>query len=309
MKMKKPKFWDKKYHTFFSIILLPISFFYRIIVSVKKITTTKKEFTIPIICIGNIYIGGTGKTPLSMKIWEIFKNEKKPVIIKKNYKNHKDEIELIKKYSKIITSEKRSEGINLAIEKKFDLAILDDGYQDFEIKKNINIICFNSQQGIGNGQTIPSGPLREKLDSLKNCQIVFINGKKNLEFEDKLKKYNNKLTFFYFNYYVKNLNEFINRKLISFAGIGNPENFFKLLKENHLNIIKEIDFPDHYEYTQKDLENLSDLEKKYNAKLVTTEKDYLRISSFNRRRFGMIPIKVNIDNQEKFIQIIKKFIK
>ena len=307
--MKKPKFWDKKYHTFFSIILLPISFFYRIIVSVKKITTTKKEFTIPIICIGNIYIGGTGKTPLSMKIWEIFKNEKKPVIIKKNYKNHKDEIELIKKYSKIITSEKRSEGINLAIEKKFDLAILDDGYQDFEIKKNINIICFNSQQGIGNGQTIPSGPLREKLDSLKNCQIVFINGKKNLEFEDKLKKYNNKLTFFYFNYYVKNLNEFINRKLISFAGIGNPENFFKLLKENHLNIIKEIDFPDHYEYTQKDLENLSDLEKKYNAKLVTTEKDYLRISSFNRRRFGMIPIKVNIDNQEKFIQIIKKFIK
>ena len=309
MKMKKPKFWDKKYHTFFSIILLPISFFYRIIVSVKKISTTKKEFTIPIICIGNIYIGGTGKTPLSMKIWEIFKNEKKPVIIKKNYKNHKDEIELIKKYSKIITSEKRSEGINLAIEKKFDLAILDDGYQDFEIKKNINIICFNSQQGIGNGQTIPSGPLREKLDSLKNCQIVFINGKKNLEFEDKLKKYNNKLTFFYFNYYVKNLNEFINRKLISFAGIGNPENFFKLLKENHLNIIKEIDFPDHYEYTQKDLENLSDLEKKYNAKLVTTEKDYLRISSFNRRRFGMIPIKVNIDNQEKFIQIIKKFIK
>tara|TARA_Y100001970_G_scaffold162571_1_gene198742 strand:+ start:669 stop:1598 length:930 start_codon:yes stop_codon:yes gene_type:complete len=309
MKMKKPKFWDKKYHTFFSIILLPISFFYRIIVSVKKITTTKKEFTIPIICIGNIYIGGTGKTPLSMKIWEIFKNEKKPVIIKKNYKNHKDEIELIKKYSKIITSEKRSEGINLAIEKKFDLAILDDGYQDFEIKKNINIICFNSQQGIGNGQTIPSGPLREKLDSLKNCQIVFINGKKNLEFEDKLKKYNNKLTFFYFNYYVKNLNEFKNRKLISFAGIGNPENFFKLLKENHLNIIKEIDFPDHYEYTQKDLENLSDLEKKYNAKLVTTEKDYLRISSFNRRRFGMIPIKVNIDNQEKFIQIIKKFIK
>ena len=309
MKMKKPKFWDKKYHTFFSIILLPISFFYRIIVSVKKISTTKKEFTIPIICIGNIYIGGTGKTPLSMKIWEIFKNEKKPVIIKKNYKNHKDEIELIKKYSKIITSEKRSEGINLAIEKKFDLAILDDGYQDFEIKKNINIICFNSQQGIGNGQTIPSGPLREKLDSLKNCQIVFINGKKNLEFEDKLKKYNNKLTFFYFNYYVKNLNEFKNRKLISFAGIGNPENFFKLLKENHLNIIKEIDFPDHYEYTQKDLENLSDLEKKYNAKLVTTEKDYLRISSFNRRRFGMIPIKVNIDNQEKFIQIIKKFIK
>ena len=308
MKIKKPKFWDKRYHTLFSIMLWPISFFYQIVVSIKKSITNKKKFSIPIICIGNIYIGGTGKTPLSIKIWEILKNEKKPVIIKKNYKSHKDEIDLIKKYSKVITPEKRSEGVNRAIEKKFDLVIMDDGYQDFEIEKNLNIICFNSQQGIGNGKTIPSGPLRENLKSLKNCQIVLINGKKDLEFEEKLKRYNNKLEFFYFNYYIKNLNEFKNRKLISFAGIGNPENFFRLLKENHLNIIKEIDFPDHYEYTQQDLDNLLSIEKKYNAKLVTTEKDYLRISSFNRRGFGVIPIKVNIEDEEKFIQMIKKFI-
>ena len=146
------------------------------------------------------------------------------------------------------------------------------------------------------------------MDSLKNCQIILINGKKDLGFEEKLKVYNNKLKFFYFNYYIKNLNEFKNRKLISFAGIGNPENFFKLLKENHLNVVKEIDFPDHYEYTQKDLDNLTSIERKYNAKLITTEKDYLRISSFNRRRFGVVPVKVSINDEEKFVQTIKKFI-
>ena len=83
MKIKKPKFWDKKYHTLFSIILWPISFFYQIIISIKKSSTNKKKFSIPIICVGNIYIGGTGKTPLSIKIWEMFKNENRPVIIKK----------------------------------------------------------------------------------------------------------------------------------------------------------------------------------------------------------------------------------
>ena len=308
MKIKKPKFWDRKYHTFFSLILWPLSFIYQIIVLIKKSTTNKKKFSIPTICVGNIYIGGTGKTPLSIKIWEIFKNDNSPVIIKKNYKNHKDEVDLIKKYSKIIVTGKRSDGINKAIEKKFGLVIMDDGYQDFEIKKNLNILCFNGEQQIGNGQTIPSGPLRENLKSLKDCQIVMINGKKNLEFEEKLKKYNDKIKFFYFNYVLKNPNEFKNRKLICFAGIGNPENFFELLKANHLNIIKEISFPDHYNYTQKKLDDLLNLEKKYNAKLVTTEKDYLRISSFHRRSFGMIPIKVNIDDEENFVQMIRKFI-
>lgn len=308
MKIYKPKFWDKKYHTFFSIILWPISFLYQIVISIKETAASKKKFSIPVICVGNIYLGGTGKTPLSIKIWEIFKDEKRPVVLKKNYKNHQDEIELIKKYCKILVSDKRSDGINRAIEKNFDLVIMDDGFQDFEIVKNLNIICFNSQQGIGNGYTIPSGPLRENLKSLKKCQIILINGKKNLQFEEKLKIYNNKLEFFYFNYFIKNVNEFKNKKLIPFAGIGNPENFFQLLKDSHLNIVKEINFPDHYEYKQADLDNLVAMENKYKAKLVTTEKDYLRISPFNRRRFEMLPIKVNIHEEEKFSQSIKKFI-
>lgn len=308
MKIYKPKFWDKKYHTFFSIILWPISFLYQIVISIKETAASKKKFSIPVICVGNIYLGGTGKTPLSIKIWEIFKDEKRPVVLKKNYKNHQDEIELIKKYCKILVSDKRSDGINRAIEKNFDLVIMDDGFQDFEIVKNLNIICFNSQQGIGNGYTIPSGPLRENLKSLKKCQIILINGKKNLQFEDKLKIYNNKLEFFYFNYFIKNVNEFKNKKLIPFAGIGNPENFFQLLKDSHLNIVKEINFPDHYEYKQADLDNLVAMENKYKAKLVTTEKDYLRISPFNRRRFEMLPIKVNIHEEKKFSQSIKKFI-
>tara|TARA_B100000029_G_scaffold112344_1_gene104472 strand:- start:722 stop:1651 length:930 start_codon:yes stop_codon:yes gene_type:complete len=309
MKFNKPKFWDRTYPTFLSIVLWPLSFLYEIFISLKKSFSNKKNFSVPIICVGNIYIGGTGKTPISIKIFDMFKSEKRPIIIKKNYENQKDEVELIKKYSKVLVCEERDVGINRAIEKKLDLIILDDGYQDHSIKKNLNIVCFNSKQKIGNGQTLPSGPLRENLSSLKMCNLVLINGRRDVEFEEKLKKYNFGLKFFYFSYHLKNPNEFKNRKLIAFAGIGNPENFFDLLKINRLNVIEEINFPDHYNYSEKELEKLTDLEKKYGAKLVTTEKDYLRINSIYRRKFGVIPVKVKIDREEDFFEFTKKFIK
>ena len=309
MKIIKPKFWDKSYPTLYSLILWPISQLYRLIIFLKSFFINNKKFSVPIICVGNIYIGGTGKTPLSIKISELLQNERKPVILKKNYKNHVDEIELIKKYSKIIVCDKRESGINTALNKNYDVVIMDDGYQDRSIKKDLNIICFNDAQKIGNGQTFPAGPLRENLSTLINCNIVMINGKKNIQFEEKLKKYKRNLEFFYFNYKLKNFEQFKNKKLICFAGIGNPQNFFDLLKANRLNVIKEISFPDHYKYSEKELEELIGLEEKYNAKLVTTEKDYLRISPFNRRRFGVINIKVNIQRENEIFKFIEKVFK
>ena len=306
MKVNKPKFWDKNYPTIFSILLLPISYIYQIMFKIKKLFTSERKFSIPIICVGNIYLGGTGKTPLCMKIFELLKDIKKPIVIKKDYKNQNDEIELLRKYSKVITCDNRNEGIEKAINKNFDLVILDDGFQDFTIRKNLNIICFNDNQKVGNGLNIPAGPLRENLSALKRCNIVFINGKKNLEFEEKLKKNTRNLSFYYFNYYSKNSEEFKNKKLIAFAGIGNASNFFRLLKSERLNVVKEIEFPDHYNYSEKNLDDLIEMEKKYKAKLITTEKDYLRISTFKRRRFSYLPIKVSIEQESDFLELLKK---
>jgi len=309
MKILKPKFWDQNYYTLLSIFLFPFSLIYKFIIFLRKITVTKKKFSIPVICVGNIYIGGTGKTPVSLKICKILKElDQNPVIIKKNYKNHADEISLIKKHNKIITSKKRGDAIDQAIEKNFNFVVLDDGYQDLSIKKNLSIICFHGKQKLGNGHLIPAGPLRESLNTLKNCQIVLINGKKDIEFEQKLKKYNSKLDCLYFNYYSKNIENFSNRKLIAFAGIGNPQNFFDFLKENHLNVVKEIHYPDHYEYSEKDLENLNKLENRYKAKLITTEKDYLRINSFVRKKFDCIKVELRFENEEVFKNSIKKLI-
>ena len=306
MKILKPKFWDKEERGIIALLLSPIAVFYSVLIYLKETFSNKKKFSIPIICVGNIYIGGTGKTPVSIKIYEILKKlNMKPVIIKKNYRNQIDEVRLIKKYCEIILCDKRDAGIKIAVENKFNIIILDDGFQDFGIKKNINIICFNSNQKIGNGLVIPAGPLRQNLRSLKNCDMILFNGTKDVNFEKKLREVNNKLDFIYYKYLSTELNPFVNRKLVAFAGIGNPNNFFKFLKENNLNVVKEISYPDHYSFSEKELDDLNQLKEKYKATLITTEKDYMRIDINYRQKINFVPIKIEFENKNFFENILK----
>ena len=167
------------------------------------------KFYIRIICIGNIYIGGTGKTPLSIKIFSIYKNlNTNPVFIRKKYSAFQDEVDLQRNIGRVYESKKRNTAIENAIKDKADIAILDDGFQDPSVEKNLSIICFNEKQWIGNGLTIPSGPLREPLSSLKRAEIVLINGNKNIEIEKKILNRNKKIKIFYFKYNLQNIEKF-----------------------------------------------------------------------------------------------------
>ena len=213
-------------------------------------------------CIGNIYLGGTGKTPTSIFLAnEISKLGKKTVILRKYYKDQVDEYNLIKsKFKNLIVTKNRQEGIIEAEKQKYDIVILDDGYQDFKIKKDLNIICFNTNQLDGNGLFLPSGPLRESLNSLKEANIVLINGEKNLEFE-KILNINKDLKIFSSYYRATNVDQFKNKDLVTIAGIGNPENFKKILEEYDLNIKDYLTFPDHYEFSKENLKNCSKCKK------------------------------------------------
>ena len=309
MILLKPKFWDSEKITLFSIFLFPITICIKILFFLKKIFTKKNDFSIPIICIGNIYLGGTGKTPLSIELYYILKKlKKKPAFIRKEYTAFQDEINLLKKIGPVYENKKRSKAINEAIKNKFDVAILDDGFQDFSIKKNLSIVCFNERQWIGNGLTIPSGPLRENIKSLNRANYVFINGAKKIEIEKKILRINNNIKIFYTDYVLQNIKEFERKKAICFAGIGNPNNFFDLLKKNNVNVIEEICFSDHHNYSKKQLESLVKRSKLSNAILLTTEKDYERISSDFKFEIKYIKAKIKINDQDRFIDEIKKFI-
>jgi len=301
MKIFKPNFWHKK-NSFVAFLLMPLSIFFQFLVTFKNILIKKEKFSIPIICVGNIYLGGTGKTPLCIELAEILKkSNKKVVIIKKFHKAHEDEFKLIEsKKIKLFKSPSRSLALKKAETDKFDFAILDDGFQDSSIIKDLNIICFNEEQLAGNEMTLPSGPLREPLSSLRNSQIVVINGNVNVMFEKKIKAISNDINIYYSKYLPANLNQFTKKKLLAFAGIGNPNNFFNLLEKNNLRVVKKISFPDHYKYSLKELNNLVNFSKINNLKIITTEKDYFRIQHHKISQIEYLSVKLEIESKDKF---------
>ena len=309
MKFYKPNFWKKKYYNIYSLILLPISIVIQFLFFIQKGIISPKKFNIPVICVGNIYIGGTGKTPLTLELYNILKSmNKNPAIVKKFYKNHYDEIELIKQnVGNLFLNSSRKKAMDEVQNKNFDVAILDDGYQDCSIKKDLKILCFNEKQLIGNGHTIPSGPLREKLSSIKKSQIVVINGNENKNFENKLKKIFKDINIFYSRYISEIPKEFNNKKFLAFAGIGNPENFFDTLREYGLNVTKSKIFPDHYSYKKNEIENLLDLANKNELDLITTEKDHYRLKKLGFN-INYLKIKVQIEKKDKFEKLIKSYI-
>ncbi len=309
MNFFKPKFWDKNQISFFSILLFPIALLIKFLALSKQTLTKTQQSSIPVICIGNIYLGGTGKTPLSIEIFSILKNlEMKPAFVRKKHKSFQDEVNLQKQSGPIYQNKKRINAIKEAIRNNINIVILDDGFQDFSINKNFSIICFNEKQWIGNGLLIPSGPLREGLSALKRANCVVINGKKNVHIESQIFKKNKEVKIFYTTCQSLNINNFKNKKIIAFAGIGNPENFFDLLKENNINILEKIKFPDHYNFSKNDLEDLINKSKKNDSILLTTEKDYFRINEKYKKNISYLKIAIKIENRNQFIEEIKKII-
>ena len=320
MKMKKPKFWDTTKNNNLKFLLIPFSLIFDLIVFIRKKFSTPKKFSIKTICIGNIYLGGTGKTPLSIELLKLIKSEDiinkyKPVIIKKNYKNQIDEINLLKKkVNSVIVEKNRVNALEKAEREGYNLAILDDGLQDYSFYKNIKIVCFNDKL-IGNTLTLPAGPLRENITSVKDYDIVLINtldNKQKKDFEKILKSINPNLSIFYSIYKPdKNKLDLLRgKKINAFAGIGNPENFFSMLLKYELNIEKKEVFPDHFNFNINHLKTLIDFSKKNNQKLLTTEKDYIRIKNlFPGNSFleeiDFLAIDLQILEKDSFINEIK----
>ena len=306
MKLYKPKFWNKK--NFLSILLFPISLIVQLFAFIKQKSVKSLNFNIPIICLGNIYLGGTGKTPLSIYLAnELKKRGKNPVIIRKYYKSHKDEHSLIKKkIGFLILNTNRANAIKEAERKGFDSVILDDGFQDHKIKKDLNVICFNSFQLDGNGLVLPAGPLRESFDSLKRAHIVMINGEKNNSFEERIYKINKNIKIFYSKYDPINVQQFRQGKFIALIGIGNPENFLSLLSKIGVNIIKKYIVPDHYQFDKNEVSKIIQEAKDNDCKIILTEKDYYKVKDFSLERMECLKVDLSIDEKEKLLEAVLK---
>jgi len=325
--MKTPKFWYSK-NNLYSILLIPLSYIW-ILGSFIKNKKTHKFSNIKIIKIGNVVAGGAGKTPTAIAIAKKLINYNYKVhIITKGYKgslkdstlvNSKihsfkevgDEALILSKFAPTWIGNNRIQSINMAIKNEAEIVILDDGIQDNSIHGNLNFLVFNGSQGIGNGRIIPAGPMRENLfNALKKSNtaliidedkynlnktisnhIPVINAKTNVTFQDK--------------------NNFKNKNVVAFCGLGYPRKFFQTLEKIGCNILYSEIFPDHHIYTKKTIHNLLNKANSLNSLLITTEKDHVKISKQYKNKIFYFPIEINfldtkiLDNMLSSLQIKK----
>jgi len=310
MQLKKPKFWDKKKTNLISYLLLPFTLIIKLNNLLQSFALPKKSNLIKSICVGNIYVGGTGKTPTTIKLFRILEKLKIKVAVgKKFYPSQKDEIAILENHTNLIISNNRKNIIKKAKELKQEMVVFDDGLQDNSIYHDIKIVCFDYQNWVGNGQLIPAGPLREKLDSLKKYDCVFLKDAESNKIDiisKKIKKVNRNIKIFCTYFEISNLKQ-INKfnKIIIFSGIGNPSNFKKILQKKNFNIIEEIIYPDHYEYKKNDITQIKKKAKKIGANIITTEKDFVKLSNKEKKNINFLKVNLKIKNEKNFINFLK----
>ena len=309
MNLKKPKFWDFKEPNLIAYILLPFAVLLQYLNNFFKRNDPFK-FKIKTVCVGNIYIGGTGKTSLSIQINKILnKKNIKTCFVKKFYIDQADEQKLLEKEGKLFLAKTRFEAIQKAEKENYEFAILDDGLQDPSIKYDFNLVCFNTLNWKGNGLTIPAGPLRESINNLKNYNHVFLNGNlENLDIiKNKINQISSGINLHIGKYVGLNMDQFDKTDdYLVFSGIGNHNTFISMIKSYGLNIKKEIEFPDHYQYSKEEIENILKQADKLNYKILTTEKDILRIDfqDLNINKINYIKSDLEIIDEEKLNKII-----
>ena len=272
------------------------------LINFSKKFTSKKKFKIKTICIGNIFLGGTGKTSLAIEIYKLLNTKLKPVFIKKKNKSHFDEINLLKKKGNTISTNNRENALLKAKNKKFEIAILDDGLQQKNIHYDLKIVCFNTEEAFGNEFMIPAGPLRENINEIKKYDFVFLNGeKKNNELITKLKSINKDIRIYEGEYKPINLNKFNRKKkYLMFCGIGNPQEFEKTLIKYNFKIEHKVIYPDHYKISNDEIIQLKENAERNDLILITTEKDFFRLSKIERKNIKFLKINLKIKNVSNF---------
>lgn len=313
--MKTPDYWQS--NTLISKILAPVSFIYGFLTQLRLKLHKSPKAEVPVICVGNITAGGTGKTPVSLAIAKMLINDMyHPFFVTRGYggkiknvmvnnKKHSaqevgDEPLLLSAQAPTVVNPNRYEGAKLAIKEGADLIIMDDGFQNPSLKKDLSFLVFDGNYGIGNGKIIPSGPLRETFENgTKRADALIIMG------EDKhhLAKRTKLPTFYAHLETAQTALEL--RNVIAFAGIGHPQKFYNTLKEQGFKVIKTFDFPDHHVYNKKELENILAEAQKLNAEVYTTSKDFVKIPHSIQNEIKVLEVAVVWDKPEKLLAFIK----
>lgn len=320
------KHWYTQKTSWFFLIFMPLEMLYILIVMIRKFWYTsvlaQSSFPVPVIVVGNLTVGGTGKTPLVVSLIKKMQRENIKVgVVSKGYKRISgellqvsaqmnslqvgDEPLLIYNSTKVpvVVGKNRKTAINYLLKNnQVDIVVCDDGLQDFTIKYDAAIAVIDSRRKFGNGNCLPIGPLREPASNLSRVDFVVGNYRFN-QAEDNC--FANKMLYTLTKVInlqtkeIKDIGFFSNTKVHAVAGIGDPQSFFKLLQGYEVNTL-EHPFADHYFFKAEDLNFKDDLP------ILVTEKDAIKIKELTlNHNIWYVEIKAEVSEQF-FSELLKK---
>ena len=314
--MIAPKFWTEK--GLISSALLPLSALWMLAGRLRTVLARPETAELPVICVGNISVGGTGKTPVTAMLCRIAKEQGfSPCILMRGYKGRKagpvfadpsahtsadigDEAVMLALTNDVCVSADRIRGARfIAAQNKFDLIIMDDGMQNPWLRKDMIITVFDGQSGLGNQRILPAGPLRESVsDGLGRTDAIILNGQDETGLKDLFPQ---DLPVFEGQLHPdqKIAKTLKGKRLIGFAGIGRPQRFFATLKQTGAELVRELSFADHHSYSEADLSRLHQEALQAGAELVTTHKDWVRLPPEWRVRVLALPVSFRISRTHK----------
>ncbi|MEP4769050.1 MAG: tetraacyldisaccharide 4'-kinase [Roseibium sp.] len=329
---KAPDFWWKPRATAKAFLLSPISWLYGRISGHRMLEKPKAKCALPVICIGNFVVGGSGKTPFALRLVELLKDEGyQPGFLLRGYggrergpllvdpANHTaedvgDEALLLVSAGPTVISTDRPAGAKLLEQQPVDIVVMDDGFQNPALQKDLSLVLVDCAVGFGNGLCFPAGPLRappQKQVLKTDCLVLVGEGEAG---EPAVHLAGRKGLPIIHARIVPEPNELLEgQRLFAFAGIGRPEKFFQSLKDQGLDVRKTRSFADHHAYTEADARALLSEAEAEGLQLATTAKDMTRLKSSDAELFrwlssraAVLDVHMEIDGEVRLLGLLKE---
>ncbi len=281
-------------------LLTPLGWIYAASVRRRLRTTLPFDCGVPVICVGNLTAGGTGKTPVVRDLCQRLQAQgHTPAVLSRGYggqlsgpvwvtpdhtaQDVGDEPLMLSKTAPVMVARDRVAGAKAIVETGHDVVVMDDGHQNPSLKKTLSLVVVDATRGLGNGRVIPAGPLREPATAgLARADAVVLMGTGTPDLPAHPHP-TMRAT-------VSANDQAPSGPLVAFAGIGQPEKFFTTLPDLGAEVHETIPFPDHHPYTPADLQRLQDLAQHHQARLITTEKDAMRLPPAFQTQVLTLPI-------------------
>jgi tetraacyldisaccharide 4'-kinase len=323
--MKAPSFWYDTSNrlNLLARALIPLGSLYAHVGQAIRTHKSPRAASLPVICVGNLVVGGSGKTPTALAILDIIRQEKiflSPAFLTRGYGGAVrgpervdpqgdasiwgDESLLLARHAPTFIARNRYNGVEMIREYGHDVVILDDGLQHTQLKKDISLCVIDGATGFGNGEVMPAGPLRQSLREGFDLCDAFIVVNDDIRRTQNILPTNKKV----FTAHLVprddiDLSE--NGDYVAFCGIAFPEKFRKSLNTCRAKVINFHVFDDHHPYNFAEIGRLVDEALRHNARLITTEKDFVRLPDFARKNLiDVLPIALSFDEPTQIAHLI-----